>query len=163
VEIHGAPGPPRTSIVLVGAQRIAVLEVGPGRESGAVHLANRTRWQVRRLPGASEWWLSDDAGDVFGTIVRTTLLRERFTLELGSDRLDVLPTSKPWRRHWSVLDAEGREIMELLQRPLSRTVHDLFTRSGDLPRELPLMVAWVAALATSDPLVQTRRPHSTTA
>lgn len=161
VEIHRAPGPPRTTIVLVGGTRIAVLEVGPGRDSGAVHHANRRQWTVQRPPGATEWWVADDDGAPLATVGRRTLVRERFTIGLGEQTLELVPIGTPWRRHWSVVDQADREVMELLQRPLSRTVHDLMARSGDLPPESPLLVAWVLAMATSDRLAEPRRPRWT--
>jgi hypothetical protein len=149
VEIHRAPGPPRTSIVISEGHRIAVLEVDGSREYGAVHHADRTRWTFQRPPGASEWWVGDDAGIPLGTIARTTLVREHFTVDIAGTTVQVVPLSKPWRRRWSVIDAAEHEVIEVVQRPFSRTVHDLMLRSGDVPAELPLAVAWTVALATS--------------
>ena len=142
--------------------RIAVLEVGAGRERGAVHHADRRRWTFQRPPGASEWWIADDAGRPLGTVARINLLRERFSLEIAGTSVEVLPLSKPWRRRWSIVDEAGREVIEVRQRPFSRTVHDLSLRSGDVPAELPLAVAWVVALATSDRVEVSRRPPWTT-
>jgi len=149
VEIHRAPGPPRTNIVISGGRRIAVLEVSGTRDRGAVHHADRTRWSLQRPPGATEWWIVDDAGEPLGTLARTNLVRERFTLEIAGTNVTLVPLSKPWQRRWSVVDAADRELIEVVQRPLSRTVHDLLLRSGDVPAELPLAVAWTVALATS--------------
>lgn len=162
MEIHRAPGPPRTNIVISGGHRIAVLEVGPGRARGAVHHADRTRWNFQRPPGATEWWISDDAGEPLGTVARTSLVRERFTVEIRDAAAEVVPVSKPWRRHWSVVDDTEREVIEVVQRPYSRPVHDLLLRSGDVPADLPLAIAWIVALATSDRIAETRRPRWTT-
>jgi hypothetical protein len=161
MEIHRAPGPPRTNIVISGGTRLAVLEVGPDRARGAVHHADRRRWTFQRPPAATEWWISDDAGASLGTVARTTLVRERFALEIAGTAAEVVPVSKPWRRRWSVIDGAGREIIEVVQRPYSRTVHDLWLRSGDVPPDLPLVVAWVVALATSDRMPETRRARWT--
>jgi hypothetical protein len=149
VEIHRAPGPPRTNIVISGGRRIAVLEVDGTRERGAVHHADRTRWSLQRPPGASEWWIADDLDQPLGTLARTNLVRERFTLEIAGAEVRIVPVSSPWQRRWSVVDGGDRQIIEVIQRPLSRTVHDLLLRSGDVPAELPLAVAWTVALATS--------------
>lgn len=157
MEIHRAPGPPRTNIVISDGRRIAVLEVDGTRERGAVHRADRSRWSLQRPPGASEWWIADDAGVPLGTVARTNLVRERFTLEIAGTVVQVVPLSKPWRRRWSVVDAQGHELIEVLQRPYSRTVHDLWLRSGDVPPELPLVVAWTIALVTTDRVTEARR------
>jgi hypothetical protein len=149
VEIHRAPGPPRTNIVISDGRRIAVLEVDGSRDRGAVHHADRTRWSLHRPPGASEWWIVDDLGRPLGTLARTNLVRERFTLEIAGAEVGIVPLSSPWKRRWSVVDHADRQIIEVIQRPLSRTVHDLLLRSGDVPAELPLAVAWAVALATS--------------
>jgi hypothetical protein len=143
--------------VISDGRRIAVLEVDGNRDRGAVHHADRTRWTFQRPPGASEWWIADDHGEPMGTVARTNLLRERFTLEVGDAAVRIVPVSKPWQRRWSVVDAAGREIIEVVQRPLSRTVHDLFLRSGDVQAELPLVVAWTIALTTSVRIPETRR------
>jgi hypothetical protein len=157
MEIHRAPGPPRTNIVISAGQRIAVLEVDGSRDRGAVHHADRTRWTFQRPPGAGEWWIVDDTGEPLGTVARTNLVRERFTLEIAGAHVTIVPLSKPWQRRWSVLDEGGREVIEVVQRPVSRTVHDLSLRSGDVPAELPLAVAWTVALSTSVRITEARR------
>lgn len=157
MEIHRAPGPPRTNIVISDGRRIAVLEVDGPRERGAVHHPDRTRWNLHRPPGASEWWIVDDLDQPLGTLARTNLVRERFTLEIAGTEARIVPLSSPWQRRWSVVDDADRQIIEVIQRPLSRTVHDLLLRSGDVPAELPLAVAWTVALATSTRVSASRR------
>ncbi len=160
MEIHRAPGPPRTHVVVVDETRVAVLEVQPDRDVGAIHHADRRRWQVERPPAASEWWVSDPDGRPVATIVRTGLIGERFEVQL--DELTAIVTPRGgWRRRWRVTDAEDRDLLSLTQRPLRRPIHDLVRRSGDVPEPLPWLVAWCLALATTAPPAATRRPRWT--
>jgi hypothetical protein len=50
-----------------------------------------------------------------------------------------------------------REVLEVVQRPVMRPVHDLVPRSGDLPRELAWVVAWLLAERLSRGQATTRR------
>lgn len=145
------------NVVVVAGERIAVLEVSPDRGTGAVMHADRTTWAIERLPGAGEWWVRDADGAELAMVARTTLVRERFLLHLRDEPVEVRRVSSAWRRRWSVVDGVGRELLEVTQRPLTRSVHDLRRRSGDVPAELPLVVGWVLALATSDPMPAVRR------
>lgn len=157
MEVHRAPGPPRTNIVMAASRRLAVLEVGPGRDSGVVTHAGGERWSLQRPPAASEWWMARDGGQALGAVARTSPLREHFELDIVGLHATIVPVSRLWRRHWSVVDSSGRELVEVRQRPFSRTVHDVMVRSGDVPSELPMTVAWVVALVTSGRIAVTRR------
>ena len=166
MEVHSAPGPPRTSIVMARARRIAVLDVGPGRDTGSITLPDRSRFRIERPPGGGEWWITGPDGREVAVLGRRTLVRERFAVRLdpgGPARLDleVAPVGSPWRRRWDVLDEAGRVLVEVVQRRWARSVHDVHVRTGDLPEPLPLVVAWTLALAVTPPVSETRRPRWT--
>ena len=147
-------------MVVVDGRRVAVLEVQPDRDLGAIHHADRRRWQIERPPAASEWWVSDRDGNPIATILRAGWLGERFELHLDDLTVTVIPCGS-WRRRWRVVDAEARDLLSVTQRPLRRPIHDLRRRSGDVPDTLPWLVAWCLALATTSPPAATRRPRWT--
>jgi len=149
------------NVVVVAGIRVAELEVCPGRRTGSVRQADRTHWTIEQPPGASEWWVADGSGKPVATLERPGLFGERFAIDLDEAAYRVLPRGGGWRRRWSIVDDRGRELLEVLQRPLARSVHDLRRRSGDVPQELPLLAAWALALATSAPMPDTRRPRWT--
>lgn len=161
MEIHQAPGPPSMNVIVVAGTRVAELEVCPGRRTGSIRQADRTRWTLEQPPGASEWWVADSAGSPVATLERPSLFGERFTIHLHGTAYRVLPLGGAWRRRWSIADDRERELLEARQRPFARSVHDLWRRSGDVPQELPLLAAWALALATSAPMPATRRPRWT--
>lgn len=177
MQVDSAPGPPRTSIVLARGHRVAVLDVGLGNDTGAIDLADRTRFTLERPPGSSEWWVTDTDGREVATLRRCTLIGERFAIRLepvcsGSpqgraDQVDptgfeVTASGRPWRRRWEVRDEVGRGLIEVVQRRCARSVHDLYPRAGDLPAQLPLFVAWLLASVSHPPLTATRRGRWTT-
>lgn len=147
-------------MVVVDGRRVGVLEVQPDRDLGAIHHADRRWWQVERPPAASEWWVSASDGTPVATILRTSLVGERFELQLDDLTVTVAPCGS-WRRRWQVIDDRARELLSVTQRPLRRPIHDLRRRSGDVPDALPWLVAWCLALATTSPPAATRRPRWT--
>jgi hypothetical protein len=149
------------NIAVVGGVRVAKLEVCRGRRAGSVEHADRTRWTFEQPPGVAEWWVSNADGSPLATLRRVGLLGERFLGRLGDADFQVVPRSSVWRRRWSIVDDQRRELLEIVQRPLSRPVHDLYGRSGDIPADLPLLAAWLVGLATSAPMPETRRPRWT--
>jgi hypothetical protein len=178
MQVDSAPGPPRTSIVLARGHRVAVLDVGLGNDTGAIDLADHTRFTLERPPGSSEWWVTDRDGREVATLRRCTLIGERFAIRLEPARsgrsswgradqpeatgFEVVASGRPWRRRWEVRDAEGRGLIEVVQRRCARSVHDLHTRAGDLPAHLPMFVAWLLASVSHAPLSATRRSRWTT-
>ena len=163
MEVHSAPGPPRTHIVIAGGRRIAVLEVQPHRGQGHIERADHTRWSLERPPGGGEWWVADQQGRYLATLWRHTLVAEHFALQLLELHLEVVSVGPLWQRRWEVRDPRARTLIEVCQRRLARPVHDVTVRSGDLPRELPLLVAWTVALAAGPPISETRRSRWTAA
>ncbi len=161
MEIHRAPGPPRMNVAVVGGVRVAELEVCPGRRTGSIWQADRTTWRLEQPPGSAEWWVNDAAGGPIATLERPAVFGERFWVHLDGCSYRIRPQSNAWRRRWSVLDEQDRELLEIVQRPLSRPVHDLRVRSGDVPRELSLLSAWLLSLVTSAPMPDTRHPRWT--
>ncbi len=163
MEVHSAPGPPRTHIVVGAGHRIATLEVQAHRDRGHVELADRTRWTLERPPGAGEGWASDASGRHLATLTRHGPVREHFGVRLGDLDLEVVPVGPLWQRRWEVRDPGQRALLEVRQRWLARPVHDVQVRSGDLPPELPLLIAWTVALAVGPRISETRRPRWTAA
>ena len=143
-------------------RRVAVLEVLADRGAGSVQLADRSGFRLERPPGAGEWWVTDPDGREVGTLARHSPIGERFRMRLDDLDLEVVPVGSLWRRRWEVQDHERRALVEVVQRRWSRPVHDVVVRAGDLPRALPLLVAWTLALATNPPVAVTRRPRWTT-
>lgn len=162
MEVHSAPGPPRTSIVVDRGRRAAVLEVRPDRGAGSIELADRSRFLLERLPHGDVWWVTGPDGREVGSLVRRTPIGERFVVRLPDLDLGVEPVGNVWRRRWDVRDAEARAIVEVVQRPWSRPIHDVDVRAGDVPFELPLLMAWTLALVTTPPVAATRHPRWTT-
>ena len=163
MEVHSAPGPPRTHVVMARGLRVATLEVQAHRDRGHIDLARRTRWTLERPPGGGEWWASDEHGRHLATLARHAPVAERFALRLGDLDLDVVPVGPLWQRRWDVRDQQGRALVEVRQRRLARPVHDVLVRSGDLPPGLSLLVAWTVGLAVAPPISETRRPRWSTA
>jgi hypothetical protein len=161
MEIHQAPGPPRMNVIVVAGTRVAELEVCPGRHTGSVRQADGTRWTLEQPPGASEWWVAGEDGEPIATLEHPSLFGERFTVQIAVASYRIVPCGSAWRRRWRVVDDQDRELLDVVQRPLARSVHDLRRRSGDVPQELPMLVAWTLALATSAPMPETRRPRWT--
>ena len=164
MEVHSAPGPPRTSIVMDRGRRVAVLEVRPDRGAGSIELADRSRYVLERLPcgdRAGAWWVTGPDGREVGSLVPRAPIGERFLVRLTDLELEVVPVGSIWRRRWDVVDVERRAIVEVVQRPWSRPVHDVDIRAGDVPFGLSLLVAWTLALATTPPVAATRHPRWT--
>lgn len=162
MEVHTAPGPPRTSIVLAGGRRLAVLEVGSHRETGTIVLTDGSRYELERPPGTAEWWFHGPGLRATGTLLRSRPLTEHFRIYLDGLDLEVTRVDRGWRRRWDVVDGEHRTLVQVVQRRLARPVHDVQVRSGDLPPALPWVVAWTVALVAAPPVVPTRRPPWTT-
>lgn len=149
------------NVAVVGGRRVAELEVCPGRRTGSIRQPDHTIWVLEHPPGSAEWWVSDAAGGPVATLERPAVFGERFRVHLDGCAYRTSPRGSAWRRRWSILDEQDRELLEIVQRPLSRPVHDLYVRSGDVPPELPLLCAWLLSLATSAPMPDTRRPRWT--
>jgi len=148
--------------VLARGRRVAVLEVLADVGVGSVQRADRSGYRLERPPGAGEWWVAEPDGREVGTLTRCSALGERFRMSLDGLDVEVVPVGSVWRRRWEVQDHERRALVEVVQRRWSRPVHEVNIRAGDLPRALPLVVAWTLALATSPPPAVTRRPRWTT-
>lgn len=160
MEIHSAPGPPRTQVVLDHGRRSATLEVQPDRDRGAILCADRTQLRIERPPGSVEWWVEAPDRGLRAVVRRCQLVGERFDLHLAGPEdldLEVVPQGSLLRRRWEVRDPAGRALVEVVQRRWCRPVHDLAVRSGDVPRDLPLLVAWTLALVTCPPPPATGR------
>ncbi len=159
LEIHREAGPPRLTMVVHGGQRVCDLEVAVDHSGGAIRHVEGWGWRVSHPPASGEWWLVDDDGSPRAIIARNSPVGERFHLELGDSAFDVAPVGRWWRRRWAVCDGEERTVLEVVQRPLTRPIHDLHLRSGDLPAELAFVVAWLLAARTTRGLSPTRRPR----
>ncbi|MFP4148538.1 MAG: hypothetical protein ACLFUG_06885 [Nitriliruptoraceae bacterium] len=157
LEVHREAGPPRLTVIVRDGRHVADVEVAPDHGSGSIRHEDGWSWRIEHPPGSGEWWLADGDRPV-ATAARHAPVGERFALELaGGGRFVVVPTGRWWTRRWSVHDDEERVVLEVRQRPLTRPVHDLVLRSGDLPPELPWVVAWVLAERLSRRQATTRR------
>ncbi len=159
LEVHREAGPPRLTVVVHDGRRVCDLEVAVDHTGGAIHHAQGWTWQVDHPPASGEWWMVDDDTTPRATITRHRPIGEHFHLEMGDRAFDVTPVGRWWRRRWAVSDRDERTVLEVVQRPLTRPVHDLHVRSGDLPAELAFVVAWLLAARTSRGLSPTRRPR----
>jgi hypothetical protein len=159
LEIHREAGPPRLTVVVHdGATRLRP-RGGRRRSGGAIRHVEGWALQVNHPPASGEWWLVDDDGRPRATVSRNRPVGERFHLEVGGVGFDLASVGRWWRRRWAVCDGEERPVVEVVQRLLTRPVHDLHVRSGDLPSELAFVVAWLLAERTSRGLSPTRRPR----
>jgi len=158
LEVHRESGPPRLTVVVRGGEHVADLEVAADHSGGAVRHADGWRWTVEHPPGSGEWWLRDEHGHLVATAARHAPVGERFEVELDEGgRFAVVPTGR-WRtRRWTVRDAAERDVLEVVQRPVTRPIHDLVVRSGDLPPDLAWVVAWLLAERLSRGQATTRR------
>jgi hypothetical protein len=159
LEIHREAGPPRLTVVVHDGRRVCDLEVAVDGSGGAIRHVDGWGLQVNHPPASGEWWLVDGDGRPRATINRNRPVGERFHLEVGDAGFDLAPVGRWWRRRWAVCDTEERSVVEVVQRLLTRPVHDLHVRSGDLPPELAFVVAWLLAERTSRGLNPTRRPR----
>lgn len=158
IEVHREPGPPRLTVVVRDGARIADLEVSSDHAGGAVRHENGWRWRIEHPPGSGEWWLRDDQGGLVATAARHAPVGERCEVELADGGcFTVVPTGRWWIRRWSVRDEDERVVLEVVQRSVTRPVHDLVLRSGDLPPELAWVVAWLLAERLSRGQATTRR------
>jgi hypothetical protein len=158
LEVHREPGPPRQTVVVQDAKRVADLEVGAGQTGGRLRHEDGWRWRIEHPPGSGEWWIRDEADRLVATATRAAPIGERRAIELADGgRFVVVPTGRWWTRRWSVRDADDRVVLEVAQRPLTRPVHDLTLRSGDLPPALAWVVAWLLAERLSRGQATTRR------
>lgn len=159
LEVHRETGPPRSTVVVHDGQRVCDLEVAVANDGGAIRHADGWGLRVTHPPASGEWWLADDHGVARAIVTRNSPVGERFRIEVAGQIFDVAPVGRWWRRRWAVLDAEERTVIEASQRLLTRPVHDLRVRSGDLPAELIWVVAWLLAERTTTGLASTRRPR----
>jgi len=159
LEIHREAGPPRLTMVVHDGRRVCDLEVSIDGASGAIRHVDGWVVRVSHPPASGEWWLTDAEDRPCATVTRSSPVGERFRLELGAEAFDVAPVGRWWRRRWVVCDADGRTVVEVVQRLLTRPVHDLHLRSGDLPGELAFVVAWLLAARMTRGLRPTRRPR----
>lgn len=157
-ELHREPGPPRLTVVVRDGRRVADIEVTAGRTGGRIRHEDGWEWRIEHPPGSEEWWLRDEAERLVATAARHAPVGERCDLALADgDRYTIVPVGRWWTRRWSVRDAADREVLEVVQRRVTRPVHDLAPRSGDLPRELAWVVAWLLAERLSRGQATTRR------
>lgn len=157
LEIHAAPGPPRLQSVVHEGRRLAELEVVVGGSAGAVRWPGRA-WTVQGGTTPGSWHVRDGDTPV-AALWRPVPLAERFHLRLDREQgaaFEVRPTGGLARRRWAVLDERGRCQLEVVQRLLARPVHDLRLRSGDVPTDLAMLVAWLLATVTGPPRVPPR-------
>lgn len=160
LEVHREPGPPRLTVVVRDGQRVADLEVGADHRGGSLVHADGWCWQVAHPPGSGEWWLSNGDGAVVATATRHAPVGERFEVELADGtRYLVTPVGRWWTRRWRVRDEGDRAVLEVNQRRVTRPVHDVVQRAGDLPGELVWVVAWLLAERLSRGQARTRRPR----
>lgn len=157
LEVHREPGPPRLTVVVRDGRRLADVEVAPDHHSGTIRHEEGWTWQIEHPPGSGEWWVRDGDRSV-ATAARHAPVGERGVVVLADgSRFAVVPTGRFWTRRWSVRDAGERVLLEVTQRPVTRPVHDLRIRSGDLPRELSWVVVWLLAERLSRGQATTRR------
>ncbi|MFO7864192.1 MAG: hypothetical protein R6U85_09350, partial [Salinivirgaceae bacterium] len=131
-------------MVVRDGTRIADLEVAGDHSGGVLRHEDGWRWVVEHPPGSGEWWLRDGDGRLVATAARHAPVGERCEVELTEvGRFVVVPTGRWWTRRWSVRDTGERVVLEVVQRPVTRPVHDVVLRSGDLPTELVWVVAWL--------------------
>lgn len=159
LEIHREAGPPRLTMVVHDGRRVCDLEVSIDGASGAIRHVDGWALRVSHPPASGEWWVTDREDRSCATVTRNSPVGERFRLELADATFDIAPVGRWWRRRWVVCDTEGRTVVEVVQRLFTRPVHDLHLRSGDLPRELAFVVAWLLAARTTRGLRPTRRPR----
>lgn len=159
LEIHGEAGPPRMTMVVHDGRRVCDLEVDDDRTGGAICHIDGWELHVIHPPASAEWWLADGDGDIRASVTRNGPVGERFHVEVAGAAYDVAPVGRWWRRRWAVCDPEERTVIEVVQRLLTRPVHDLRVRSGDLPAELSFVVAWLLAERTGRGVGPTRRPR----
>jgi hypothetical protein len=159
LEVNHALGPPRVTAVLLAGQLVCELEVGQGASEGVTRLRDGRKWSVTHPPGSGEWWVLDGEDHVTATITRCGVLGARARISCGEDAFDVVPVGGWSRRRWEVRDRQGHVVLAVTQRVFTRPVHDLRIRVGDLPVELPWLVAWWLAARTSRDLATTRRPR----
>ncbi len=148
------------TVVVHDGRRVCDLEVATDHTGGTIrHLDGWTR-RVLQPPASGQWWVLDAAGTERGVVTRTASLGERFDLEVAGDRHRIEPVGRRWwRRRWSVRDADDREVLTATQRLLTRPVHDLEPRAGDLPGDLVWVVAWLLAERCSRGQSATRHPR----
>jgi hypothetical protein len=158
LEVHREPGPPRQTVVVRAGHRVADLEVAAGHTGGRLRHEDGWRWRIEHPPGSGEWWVRDELDRLVATAAQHAPIGGRWAVELSDGgRFVVVPTGRWWTRRWSVRDPDQRVVLEVLQRPLTRPVHDLVLRSGDLPPALPWVVAWLLAERLSRGQASTRR------
>jgi hypothetical protein len=158
LEVHREPGPPRLTVVVRDGQRIAELEVAADHSGGRIRHEDGWRWHIEHPPGSGEWWVRDEAGRTIASVARHAPVGERCDVELtDGGRFVVVPDGRWWTRSWSVRDPADRVVLEVVQRPVTRPVHDLHGRSGDLPQVLPWVIAWLLAERLSRGQATTRR------
>jgi hypothetical protein len=158
LELHREAGPPRLTVVVRDGTRIADLEVSGDHSGGTLRHEDGWCWRVEHPPGSGEWWLRDDHGQLVATAARHAPVEERCEVELtDAGCFAVVPTGRWWTRRWSVRDVDERVVLEVVQRPVTRPVHDVLLRSGDLPSELVWVVSWLLAERLSRGQATTRR------
>ncbi|MEX2549254.1 MAG: hypothetical protein WD638_03425 [Nitriliruptoraceae bacterium] len=158
-EVHRGPGPPRLTAVLLAGRLVCELEVGGGGTQGSARLRGGREWSLTHPPGSGEWWVLDPDAHVIGTITRRHALGDAARIACGEEVFDLVPVGGWWRRRWEVRDQERHVVVTVTQRVLTRPIHDLRLRVGDLPAALPWVVAWWLAARTSRGVATTRRPR----
>ena len=159
LEVHREIGPPRSTVVVHDGQRVCDLDVAVEHDGGAVRHADGWGLQVSHPPASGEWWVVDGGGMPCATVTRNSPVGERFHIDVAGETFDVAPVGRWWRRRWSVFDVDEHTVIEVHQRLLTRPVHDVSVRSGDLPVALVWVVAWLLAERTTRGLATTRHPR----
>ncbi len=148
------------TVVVHAGRRVCDLEVSVAGSSGTIRHLDGWRREVTHPPASGQWWIADERGAERAIASRAGLVGERYVLQVAGSTYHVLPQARRWwRRRWTVRDADDRALLEVVQRLFTRPVHDLIPRAGDLPEDLPWVVAWLLAERLSRGQSDTRRPR----